>query len=104
MISGGEVIDKTTNKIIVGENHLEYKETKANESILNQLSSSSGGKRFNGLSNNELKGFLTKISENLQEKLEYTEKTYLSSDFYYLIIVVLLLAIEWFLRKRNNLP
>jgi len=104
LISNGAVLDKTTNKFMIGENKKEYKETRSNTGILNQLVSIKGGKRLNDLNGKDIEELIDKLSKNSSEKKEFSIKDYLNTNIYYLLIIIVLLSLEWLLRKRNNLP
>lgn len=104
LLSNADIIEKAENKFIIGESSKEYKSTKTDGTLLNQLSNISGGVKLNSLSNTEIKDFITRKCNNLSDKTEFTEKIFLNSNLIYLVIIVFLLCLEWFLRKRNNLP
>ena len=104
LISEGVVIDKITNKFITGLSSKEYKETRSDAGIFNQLASLNGGKRLNELEGSNIKDIISKSGENLSERKEFSLKEYFNTNAYYLVIIVVLLSLEWILRKRNNLP
>ncbi|HEY5122277.1 MAG TPA: hypothetical protein VIK14_00930, partial [Ignavibacteria bacterium] len=104
LISEGVVIDKITNKFITGESSNEYKDTRSDAGIFNQLASLNGGKRLNELLGGNIKDIIRKSGENLSERKEFSLKEYFNTNVYYLFIIIVLLSLEWILRKRNNLP
>jgi hypothetical protein len=104
LISEGVVIDKIINKFITGESSNEYTDTRSDAGIFNQLASLNGGKRLNELLGGNIKDIIRKSGENLSERKEFSLKEYFNTNVYYLFIIIVLLSLEWILRKRNNLP
>jgi hypothetical protein len=104
LLSGNNIAASDANKFSIALYSDEYKETKADNSILKQLSASTGGKNFNGMDNTEFESFLNDINSRYKENVSFPEKIYLNFNLYYLLFVIFLLCLEWFLRKRNNLP
>ena len=88
-----------TGKFIVSSNNTEINNLQADLKILSQISSLSGGEVF-GLS--ELPEILTKISENKHSKSTLSEETKygnLIEMLFLLVIIMILMILEWFLRK-----
>jgi hypothetical protein len=104
LVSDGNAVEKLTNKFVIGESRKEYKETRSDPEILNQIAALSGGKRLNGLKGTEILDFIENNSRNLSDKTEFSLKEYFNTNVYYLFLIIFLLSLEWLLRKRNNLP
>lgn len=88
-----------TGKFIVSSNNTEINNLQADSKILLQISSLSGGEVF-GLS--ELPEMRTKISENKHSKSTFSEEIRygnLIEMLFLLIIIIILMISEWFLRK-----
>lgn len=104
LLKDGIEIANDVKKIIVKESNMECKETKAENNILANLSISSGGIKFSGEG-------ISEINEKLKTKNEKDilirtnkEKVYLNSSVFLLLFIIFLFSIEWFFRKRMNLP
>ena len=87
----------------VGQLFLEYKETRADVSLLRQIAQRSGGRHFSPPIMGSLSERLSLsdsfnpriIEQNLEKKLWHI--------YLFLIFLVTLLTIEWFLRKRSGM-
>jgi hypothetical protein len=104
LIKNGSEIDNNTKKILVEESNIEFKETKADKNILNNISIVTGGERISDINKDEAR---KKIREKNEKDLSIQtdiKKTYLNSSFFILIFLIIVLSIEWFFRKRLNLP
>jgi len=91
-------------KILVKESNFEYKETKSDNTVLGNISHSTGGMRFTPGNIDELKEKIYEKNKNDITLSSANKKLYLNSLLPFLIILILLLSAEWFLRKRLNLP
>lgn len=87
-------------KFTVSDAVNEFKETKANEKILKEISKLSGGLNLSGKSQSELDSIF-KSQSNLTNIS--TSKSLFRNSLLYLILIIVLLSIEWFIRKRLNL-
>lgn len=87
----------------IGDIDIEMTETRMNFEFLNQLSNQTNGSFFLPT---EINSLITKLNETnktaTKEKLS-TSEIRLWSDEWLLIIVILLFALEWFLRKRSGM-
>ncbi len=104
LYSNDNPVESIRNKFLIGENNFEYKLTRADNSMLSALSGDTKGKNFTSLNSSEIDNSLKLINENSEVKYESLQNTELNINPYYLFIVIFLLCLEWFLRKRNNLP
>ncbi len=98
------LVESTQNRFTIGENNNEYKLTRADNTILSLLSNETGGKNFTGSNPSEIQDSLK--NQNQKSRTEYkSRKNFeLNVNPFYLGILIFLLCLEWFLRKRNNLP
>ncbi len=100
----GIEIANDIKKILVKESNREYIDTKADNSILNILSSRSSG----GLiTEQELHEINKKIESKNEKDIIFKnniQKKYLNSSISLLFFTIIILIIEWFIRKRINLP
>ncbi len=87
----------------IGDVNIEMLDTRMNYEFLNLLSDQTKGKYF---SPENIKGLIARLNEiNLnssKEKLK-TSEIRLWSDEWLLVIVILLFALEWFIRKREGM-
>ena len=97
-------IDKDYTKFIIGENNYEYKNTRSNDLSLRPLLSAGKSSSITNNSKNEIEKKLSDLSENSDYSYTATEKLILGENVYVLLLIILLLCTEWFLRKRFNLP
>jgi hypothetical protein len=104
LYSKGQLEESIRNRFAIGENNFEYKLTRADNIILSALASETKGNNFTGQNSNDIQDFFQKANERSKSEYRSLQNYELNINPYYLIIVILLLCIEWFLRKRNNLP
>lgn len=104
LIQDGIEIADDIKKILIKESNLEFKNTKSENSILYILSKNSEG----GLISEQNLDEINKNTELRNEKdLIYQKnifKIYLNSCFYILLLIIIIISVEWFIRKRLNLP
>ncbi|MBX3007461.1 MAG: hypothetical protein KF816_05455 [Melioribacteraceae bacterium] len=99
----GNNIESSLFNFLIEDLSLEKIETVINKNLLKQIADKSGGQYFeidktSGLI--DLVKSLTKDSEIVETK--YSEFK-IASNFYWLLLIILLFGIEWFVRKRNGL-
>jgi hypothetical protein len=104
LYSKGRLMESDTKKFSVGENNYEYKYTRSDKSLLNNLALSTGGKDFSNEDVNKMNEFIYRINSRETETVISSENIFLNFNLYYLFAIIFLLTIEWVLRKRNNLP
>ena len=104
LLSEGREIETVTGKFLVGENNFEYLQTTPEPMLLNELAAATGGKRLNGLSDGEMKNLFEESGTSASSEVVTSKSFDLNINPYYLGLIILLLSVEWFLRKRNNLP
>jgi len=104
LISEGRQVETVTGKFLVGENNFEYLQTTPDPMLLNELASATGGRRLNGLNDGEIRNLYEESGRSASNEVVSSRSFDLNINPYYLSIIILLLSVEWFLRKRNNLP
>lgn len=84
----------------------EYKVTRTDAAILRELANNTGGVYVEKGGYNDLNTLLGRIKSSKTEALmpEKTIRFDLWNNKYFLILLILLFATEWALRKRNNIP
>lgn len=104
LLSGSNVEESTTEKFSIGINNFEYKSTRADNSILSQLANETSGTDFGNAQSPGVGDFLSKINEKTEYSVKTLKNIELNINPYYLFGLIFVLCLEWFLRKRNNLP
>lgn len=104
LFSADGIAEKVTGKFLVEESSIEYLETKTNAMVMNEIANATGGKRLDGMPDSEIRNALTGGSAGSANGIRSSKNLDLKVNPYYLGIIILLLSVEWFLRKRNNLP
>lgn len=101
---GNREIDTQSGEFLVNKSNIELANTIRNEDLLRSIASNSGGEFFDFNSANEV-WRNDAISSSLSTRTE-TIVNYIFPirSFYWFFVVLLLLASEWFLRKRFALP
>jgi len=102
--SGGNTVQTIEGRFIIGENNFEYKNTRADNTILSSISFGTNGNNFSSADAKNINENLELVNEKSKVEYKSLENFELNINPYYLLILILLLCMEWFLRKRNNLP
>ena len=87
----------------IGDIDIEMTETRMNFEFLNQLSNQTNGSFYLPTEINSLIRKLNEINKTATKEKLSTSDIRLWSDEWLLIIVILLFALEWFLRKRSGM-
>lgn len=87
----------------VGSLTLEYRETRANTALMQQIAQRSGGTFFTPESASELPRILEASSSFSSLVVEEERDTELAHLYGFLIVIVTLLATEWAIRKRSGM-
>lgn len=104
LIQNGIELGNDIKKILIKESNIEYKSTKADNSILNNLSIISAGNRISELKVEELRIKIEKKNKNDLNIQKSIKKLFLNSSLFILMLLLVFLSTEWFIRKRLNLP
>lgn len=98
-----EIVGTADGEFAVGALSLEFKETRANAALMRQIAQRSGGsfidpEQVDGISNRlESRGAFAPVIVEREEEIELRRRYLL------LALVIGLLTIEWFLRKRSGM-
>ncbi|MFA5012778.1 MAG: hypothetical protein WC644_12615 [Ignavibacteria bacterium] len=90
----------TTTKFSVDEPFKEYKETRATDKILKEIANMTGGVNLSGKNEAGTESLFISKDGNTET---FPYKSLFRNSIWYLIFILILLSIEWFIRKRNNL-
>lgn len=100
LYENGIYITSSEIKITVGDAVEEFKDTRAKDDVLKEIAFRTKGQNLSSKSKQEIKEILKSQGE---ESKTTSVKTLFRRSFLYLILVIVLLSIEWFIRKRSNL-
>jgi hypothetical protein len=104
LFSGDKSEQEIRGKFIVDDDNFEFKTTKADNSVLSVLSAETGGKNFTNLGEGDINSFLKEINSKSKSEIKSLSSIEFNTNPYFLYALIFLLCLEWFFRKRNNLP
>ncbi|MEW6060503.1 MAG: vWA domain-containing protein [Bacteroidota bacterium] len=96
----GDTLASASGRFSVGEQSLEFAETKLNKPLLQQIASTSGGTYVDAMRFDSLVQTLLSRPDMKPQQRIHTSEFELWNLPAYLSLVILLFAAEWFLRKR----
>jgi hypothetical protein len=99
----GQTLGEDKGRFTVGELNLEFQDTRMNVQLLRQLAARSGGRYFSPTEISALPEALRSQQSFAPREIQRAQSFELWNWKYMLAFVVLLLAIEWFVRKRNGM-
>ena len=101
--SGETQLGKTEGRFSVGEQSIEFLDTKMNKPLMEQIASTSGGRYADAADVSSLMKDLHLRPFMKPEKVSSTSETELWNLPSLLAVIVALFGIEWFLRKRSGM-
>jgi hypothetical protein len=101
--SGGQYIGDDRGRFSVGELNLEFQDSRMNASLLRQLAFRTGGTYHTPATFASLADTLASLKPFSPRQISSTTSLELWNWQYSLAVVVLLLAAEWFMRKRSGM-
>jgi TnpA family transposase len=87
----------------VGDVEIEMIDSRMNYEFLNLLATQTNGKYFDSDQYEELLNYLNRMNSSASKEKLIISEIRLWSDEWLLIIVILLFATEWFIRKRAGM-
>ena len=99
----GNNIESNYYNFLVGDLSLEKIETVINKNLLKKIAAKSGGRYFEIENSSELLDQLSSLDKSSEVVETQYSEIKLSSNLYWLLLVIVLFGIEWFVRKRNGL-
>lgn len=99
----GEVLGTDNGVFAVGVLTLEYRETRANAPLLRQIAGRSGGAFLTSSEFSKLPEVLSASGSFSDVVYEEEQETELWRLYPFLVVIILLLTVEWFLRKRSGM-
>ncbi|HET6272454.1 MAG TPA: hypothetical protein VFG32_05700 [Bacteroidota bacterium] len=101
--TGGQPLGEDRGRFSVGELNLEFQDTRMNAGLLRQLAHRTGGEFFAPDQISELPPKLSAQPSFAPRDVVHTRAFELWNWRYTLALIVLLLGLEWFLRKRSGM-
>lgn len=102
LINENNVIATDFSRFTIDRNLREYKDTKAHPEILNTLATLTGGKNLLDLSEQDIKQLFVNFASSKELQFQSPSQIILNFNPIILICLIILLSVEWFLRKKNN--
>jgi hypothetical protein len=99
----GNNIESNYYNFLVGDLSLEKIETVINKNLLKKIAAKSDGRYFEIENSSELLDQLSSLDKSSEVVETQYSEIKLSSNLYWLLLVIVLFGIEWFVRKRNGL-
>ncbi len=100
---GNEIL-RDKGRFTIGEDNYEYRNLLPDNKLLNDLTLLKGGKNLTGLSSTEISEYLKSETKPEFKKIRYNDIFAFGSNLYYLLFLIILISLEWFIRKKYNLP
>jgi hypothetical protein len=100
---GNEIL-RDKGRFTIGEDNFEYRNLLPDNKLLNYLTLLKGGKNLTGLSSTEISEYLKTENKPVFKKVRYDDIFAFGSNLYFLLFLILLISLEWFIRKKYNLP
>jgi len=104
LYQNGIEVGQDIKKILIKESEIEYKKTKPENTILENLAGITNGNKITLQNLNILKDKIKQKNDSDSILQETTNKIFLNSSLLLLTAIIIFLTIEWFMRKRLNLP
>ncbi len=102
-IQEGANLGADSGTFLIGSVTLEFKETRANASLMQQIARRSGGGFWSGADIGALPTALSSSGDLLPTVTEEQQELGLAHLYVFLVILIVLLSTEWFLRKRSGM-
>ena len=91
-------------RFTIDENNYEFKSTRSDNTFLSMLSNDTKGYNLSNKESGEIKNLFNEMNSKSINEFKARSNFEFDINPYYLTILIFLLCLEWFLRKRNNLP
>jgi hypothetical protein len=100
LYENGNYLASNSLKLSTGDATQEFKETKSSDEILKEIAYRTKGEN---LTNKNKQDIDEVLKANTEKERTVSEKGLFRRSFLYLILIIVLLSIEWYIRKRSNL-
>ncbi len=102
-VNNGDTLGTSSGRISVGEQSIEFAETKMNRPLMKQMAISSGGEYSDANSFGSLLQTILQRSGMKPQELKQSREFELWNLPSFLTIIVILFGIEWLMRKQNGM-
>jgi len=102
-LNDGDTLGTSGGRITVGEQSIEFAETKMNKPLMKQMANLSGGEYSDAPSFNSLLQNILLRGEMKPQRIEQSSEFELWNLPSFLTIIVLLFGIEWLIRKQSGM-
>jgi hypothetical protein len=99
----GTDVGSDRGKFVVGERNLEFQDTRMNPGLLRQIALRSGGTFFTPANFPGMSDVLQSQSSYAAKVVREQQERELWNWWYMLAAIIVLLGVEWFLRKKNGM-
>jgi len=96
----GKMLASAEGRFITGKSVEEFRNTRSDNSVLSRLAAETGGKNLEQ-ADNTIPEKILRVND--QNTFNIKEKFILRNSYMYLFIIIFLLSLEWYLRKKFNL-
>ena len=104
LFSGNTSEQTLKGRFTIDENNYEFKNTRSDNTFLSMLSNDTKGYNLSNKESREIKDLFNEMNSKSINEFKARSNFEFDINPYYLTILIFLLCLEWFLRKRNNLP
>ncbi|MBP6671659.1 MAG: hypothetical protein KA247_00845, partial [Bacteroidetes bacterium] len=102
-VANGDTVGKVSGRISVGEQSVEFAETKMNKPLMKQIAASSGGNYADAVSFSSLTDEILARKEMSLQEQTHTSEYQLWNLPWFLAVIIVLFGIEWFVRKQSGM-
>lgn len=102
-LNNGDTLGTSGGRISVGEQSIEFAETKMNKPLMKQMANSSGGEYRDANSFGSLLQNILQRSGMKPQELKQSKEFELSNLPSFLTIIIILFGIEWLIRKQSGM-
>ncbi len=99
----GDTLGSSRSRFSVGELNLEFRDTRMDAELLRRLSGTTGGAFFGKGQSGELQEALTSLQSFSSAQVVEQANLELWNWIYSLVVILLCLTVEWFLRKQSGM-
>jgi hypothetical protein len=103
VVAGGRQLAEEKGSFSVGGLNVEFQETRANRSLLEQIASRTGGRSYEAGSIERLPQDIAAVPNFRPRDVSVAQQFELWNKTWMLASLVALFAVEWFLRKRHGM-
>lgn len=104
LYSENNLVESINGKFAIGENNFEFRTTRASNALLNVVANETGGSDFTNSGSGEISDSLKAFNNKSKSEITTRSNFEFNINPYALAILIFLLCLEWFLRKRYSLP